>query len=102
MFFHAFPKVPGERLVCFDVANFDEALARYPGVIERFEMEAGHHGFLAAFVDQPTNTICVSVTDTSLTDSDVAAAVAAFGFVVHLKPKEGNPDGKAGEQFRQT
>lgn len=102
MVFHAFPRVPSERFVCFDVENFDEALAHDPAVIERFEMDAGHHGFLAAHVDQPTNTICVSVTDPSLTDTDVAAAVAAFGFVVQLKPREGKPDGKAGEQFRQT
>jgi hypothetical protein len=97
VFFRAIPRVPGERLVCFDVANFDEILARDPAVIERFEVEAGYQGFLAAYVDQPTNTICVSVTDPSLTDSDVAAAVAAFGFDVQPKPKEGNLDGKAGE-----
>jgi hypothetical protein len=100
--FHAYPRVPGERLVCFDVANFEEALARNPYAIEQFETGAGHHGFLAARVDVPTNTICVSVTDPSLTDSDVAAAVAAFGFVVQPQPKEGNPYGEAGQQSRKT
>jgi hypothetical protein len=101
MSFHAFPRVPGEHLVCFDVANFEEALARDPFAIERFERDAGHHGFVAARVDVPTKTICVSVTDPSLTDAEVAAAVAAFGFEVYLA-KEGHSHGEERRQRRSS
>jgi hypothetical protein len=77
-----FPKNPDEREVCFDVLNFEAALARDPDAILKLETELSAQGAIPGRVDMPTSTITVLVTDPTLTDSDVVTLISQYGFVV--------------------
>jgi hypothetical protein len=77
-----YPKNPDERQVCFDVLNFEAALARDPDAILKLETQLSAEGAIPGRVDMPTRTICVLVTDPDLTDNDVVALIARYGFEV--------------------
>lgn len=71
-----------ERYVCFDVLNFESAPT---GAVARLETELPPQGAIPGRVDEPSKTICIRITDPSVSDEQAEAMVRGCGFEVRRK-----------------
>ena len=75
-------------ILCFEIANFDEAYSRDHLAVERIEAALAHAGALPARVDFPSRTFCVTVTNPDLKVETVLSIFAMNGLQAHLKGEE--------------
>jgi hypothetical protein len=75
-------------VLCFEIANFDEAYSRNHLVIERTEAALSQAGALPARIDFPNRTFCVTVTNPDLNVETVLGIFAMNGLQARLKGEE--------------
>ena len=75
-------------VLCFDIANFDEAYSRDHLAVERTEAELARAGALPARVDFPSRTFCVTITNPDLKVETVLGIFASNGLQARLKGEE--------------
>ena len=75
-------------VLCFEVANFEEAYSQDHRVVERVEAALTQSGALPARVDFPSRTFCVTVINPDLGTEDLLRIFAAHGLQARLKGEE--------------
>jgi hypothetical protein len=75
-------------VLCFDIANFDEAYSHDHLVVEHTEAALARAGALPARVDFPSRTFSVTVTNPDLKVETLLNIFASNGLQARLKGEE--------------
>lgn len=82
------PKLKHERVVCFDVLNFEAVHEHDPDALQRAQRVLAEMGALPARVDWPSHTFCVTVTHSDLTNEQILAVLDRHGYKASLRKQQ--------------